>query len=258
MTSLVPSLATLKLCAAASVLLLQILPASASVANGNFSAGLTGWTSVGDVSVQSTGPARTGKGAAYALLTTAALTSVDDYPANAGAFNFSKTTGAADLSVLENGIGVMPGGLDPDSANFVYAFEGSGLAKSVTVAAGDTLSFRWNFLSNDTAADPAFADYAFLNLNGNIVRLADTTSALNASGAFALETGYKTYSHTFTQAATVNLAFGVVDVGDYVTSSALAVNNVQIAASVPEPIEAMMLTLGLGVIGVAVRRRKPV
>lgn len=254
MTSFVPSLASLKLCAATSVLLLQILPASAAVANGNFLSDLSGWTSVGDVSVQSAGPAITGNGSAYALLTTASLTFQDDFPSAAGKFNYSKSASAVDVSVLESSIGVASGALDPDVANFAYAYEGSGLAKTVTVAAGDTLSFRWNFLSNETS--PTFADYAFLNLNGSIIRLADTSSTLASSSAFALETGYKTYSHTFTQGATFKLAFGLVDVGDYDTTSALAISNVQIAASVPEPIEAMMLTLGLGVIGLVVRRRR--
>ena len=83
-------------------------PAKAAVINGDFSAGLTGWDSLGDVAV-SAGEAR---------LSTASL-DVDDFPAAAGAFNQSGNAAApvGQPGGVETFAGLPLGQLDPDPAN---------------------------------------------------------------------------------------------------------------------------------------------
>ncbi|MFT3735769.1 MAG: PEP-CTERM sorting domain-containing protein [Rhodocyclaceae bacterium] len=217
---------------------------SAAPTNGNFSAGLTGWAVAGDVAVLGS--------SAYAQLTTATLGN-DDWPAAAGAFNVSGNETAAAWQ-LESFFGLSAGTLDPDAAGFVFASEGSAIRQTVTVAAGDTLSFDWNFLSNEAgfAAQP---DYAFVVIGDSVIRLADSTDSLAPSAVYGGQTGAQHFSYTFTSGGNVVLGFGVVDAGDGSVTSALSLDAVQISA-VPEPTTAMMLLAGLGIAGFAARRNK--
>jgi hypothetical protein len=53
------------------------------------------------------------------------------------------------------------------------------------------------------------------------------------------------------------VAFGVVDAGDYNTTSALWLDNVALSASpVPEPRDWMLMLAGLGLVGLMVERAK--
>ena len=121
-----PALHTLR-----TALLLTALSGSAHAAlvNGDFSSGLSGWSSLGDVAALH-----------GATLSTASL-AVDDAPAAAGAFNTSGVAAAA-VGVpggVEEFAGLGLGALDPDPANGIWAFEGSVLKQSLTVNAGDML-----------------------------------------------------------------------------------------------------------------------
>lgn len=209
----------------------------AGVLNGGFNAGLTGWSSLGDVAVLS----------GAAVLTTASL-DTDDAPAASGAFNISGSA-AAPLGVpggLEDFAGLPLGALDPDPAAGTWAFEGSALGQALTVQAGDSLSFDWTFASNE---DPlsGMNDYAFVLIGDILTVLGD--AAGGASGQH--------FSHTFGSAGNVKLVFGVVDVDDYVGTSRLGIDAVRIdaAQNVPEP---GTLALGLGglLIGAARLRHK--
>ncbi|MCY7306123.1 MAG: PEP-CTERM sorting domain-containing protein [Rhodoferax sp.] len=221
--------------------------------DGSFETGLAGWTSTGDVSLRSLGPAAPSQGFLYVLLTSASKTSQDDFPVAAGVFNFSGTA-AADVAVLQLQLGVAPGALDPDPVNFVSALEGSIIQRSLVVQAGSTLSFDWNFLTNESGPAP-LPDYAFVSINGNLTRLADTASVLQPSSFFTLATGYQTTSIVFASDATVVLGFGVVDVSDFTVTSALAIDNIQITP-VPEPQTYALLLVGLATLGALVRKRR--
>ncbi|GAA5163605.1 PEP-CTERM sorting domain-containing protein [Viridibacterium curvum] len=216
----------------------------AAPANGNFSGGLTGWEAAGDVAVLGS--------TAFAQLTTATLGG-DDLPAAAGAFNVSGNAAAASGG-LESFLGLSAGALDPDAAGFVFASEGSAIRQTVTVSAGDTLSFEWNFLSNEAgfAAQP---DYAFVVIGGNLIRLADSAGSLSPSAVYGGETGTRHFSYTFTSGGSVVLGFGVVDAVDGSVSSALTLDAVQISP-VPEPTAVAMFLAGLGIAGFAARRQK--
>lgn len=210
-----------------------------AVTNGSFSNGLTGWSTLGDVAVQS----------GSILMTTASVGFEDDFPEAAGTFNASGNA-AADLALggFEAFAGLTAGALDtPD-----FAYEGSLLKQTFNVNAGDTLSFNWNMFTNEGVS----ADYAFVVINGTVNTLASATNATIASVPYALSTGGMIYSQTFAAATAVNLAFGVVDVTDYNVTSALWLDNVKVTAPVPEPETYAMLLAGLGLMGFAARRRR--
>ncbi|WP_374495905.1 hypothetical protein [Zoogloea sp.] len=209
-------------------------PAKAAVINGDFTAGLTGWDSLGDVAVL----------AGAARLSTASL-DVDDFPAAAGAFNLSGNAAApvGQPGGVEEFAGLPLGQLDPDPLNGSWAFEGSALRQTLAVQAGDTLRFDWHLGSNE---DPLIGmnDYAFVVIGGVLAVLDDVFTGLG-SGSF---------SHTFNAAGSIDVVFGIVDVGDYVGSSWLSIDAVRIATT-PQPVSAPgSLALALAGVGVLARR----
>lgn len=232
-------------------------PSHAAILNGGFEDNLTDWTSIGDVSTQTDDfDATPTQGNSQALLTTASSTFVDD---STGTFNFSgnepATVGTA--GGLEDFLGLPLGSLPGSDSFFNFPFEGSALKQTFSAQAGDVLSFDWNFLTND---DPSNQDYAFVVLD-NLSKLAQTTDNLNSSSTvFSQETGFQTFSHTFTSASEFSLALGVVDAGDFNNSSALLVDNVTLTtpAAVPEPgsVVGVLLFGALGIKAVKKGQRK--
>jgi hypothetical protein len=140
------------------------------------------------------------------------------------------------------------------------------ISQTITVTAGQTLSFDLNFL---TAEDPNAAtygaaynnDYSFFSLDNSAYLLADSYTT-NSNGIatpllgnpspsvsdYLTETGYQTYDYKFVSAGTYNLSFGVVDGlsignttgGDDIASS-LLVDNVQLSSPVAPAPEASTL-----------------
>jgi hypothetical protein len=210
----------------------------AVVINGNFGSGLAGWSAFGDVSAAS----------GAALLTTASLDQ-DDFPAVAGAFNVSGTAAgyAGGPGGLEEASGLALGALDLDFVDF--ASEGSAVSQSFNVSAGQTLSFSYQFFTNEGG----FLDYAYYAINGTKYNLAQVADATAGSSPFFYQTGLLAGSHFFAAGGTVNLSFGVVDVGDFVTTSALLVDNV----SVPDSATTAVL-LAVGMLGCGALRRRRV
>jgi hypothetical protein len=187
-------------------------PAHAQVVNGNFAAGLSGWTVRGDA-ITSAGT----------LSITTAATVDPDTP-----FNLSGNS-AQDSEVLRLAANVAVAGLDLGDQT---AYEGTLVQQSFAVLAGQTLSFSWSFSSNDAQ----FLDHAFVVLNGQVNTLASSANPGGASQVF---------SRTFAAGGPVTLSFGVVDTGDYDLVSTLKIRNVQITA-VPEPATWLLMALGAG------------
>jgi len=240
--------------AAFAILAFNSPTARAAVDNGGFESGLLGWSVAGDAAAQGSfmGVAPF-QGASQLLLGTASVDFADDAPASAAQFNVSGLNPESAGFALENFLGIAAGGLDPDAANAVQAYEGSAARQSIAAGAGSVLSFRFNFLTNEVGA-VAMADYAFAVIDGNVIRLADVPSA-GASWNTGLQTGYQSFSYTFATGGAHSIAFGVVDVGDYDRSSLLAVDAVSVSV-VPEPSSVALMLVGLvGVAALAKRRR---
>lgn len=210
-----------------------------AVSNGSFNSGLNGWRALGDVNLQ----------AGAVLMTTASVDFEDDFPEVAGAFNASGNA-AAEVGVaggVEDFVGIPIGALFEDG---IFETEGSVLKQTFNVNAGDTLIFNWNFFTNEASTG---GDYAFVSINGALTTLATPFDAANSSLPYAYTTGFQSFNQTFNADSEVTLAFGVVDVNDYNVSSALWLDNV---AVVPEPESYAMLLAGLGLMGVASRRKQ--
>ncbi len=240
--------------AALSALALALAAGSvhAQVINGNFS-GLAGWSTAGDAAAVSTG-------GNHLVLTNAWSDGLDDAGTDGLNHNVSgndplATGGGA--GSLEDFVGVAGAAFDPDPATFLQAYEGSAALQTFTLAAGGTLSFQWNFGTTETSGDPSLADAGFVVIDGSVTRLASTLDTVAFGGGdYSAQTGWQSWS-ALLAAGTHTIAFGVVDVGSTTDSSALSVTGVSVASvsAVPESSTLALFGAGLGLLGLARRRR---
>lgn len=119
-------------------------------------------------------------------------------------------------------------------ANGYTAMEGSALKQTFSVLAGESVSFNWQFLTNDSLDDIAFA-----SLDGVFILLADSAAATSGPAFGFSQSVSGTYtSAPFGAPATVTLALGVADTDDFSVSSALRVPTI-----VPEPSAPMLFCI---------------
>jgi hypothetical protein len=178
------------------------------------------------------------------------------------------TPGTANVSSLETFLGLTPGTLIASNVT-----GGSAVSQTFTLDTAGTLSFNWNFLTNETLRTPTanndFASY-FLNSTGFVTCTGTDNctiippnygfspevplgSALggnlvsSSTQSFDADTGFNTVSLSLL-AGTYTLKFLVADSNDLSVSSGLLVDNVAFQP-VPEPAITSWLgiVLGLGV-----------
>lgn len=234
--------------AALAALALIAGSAHAQIVNGQF-ATLAGWTTAGDAAAVG----------GHLVVTTSSATLQDDADAGLpkGARNVSGTdplpTGGGDGS-LEQALALAGTPFD-DTDNFVFSYEGSAASQTFTAAAGSRLSFQWD-LSTLDQRDPTQADYAFVVIDGQVIRLADAFAATSAivGGDYAAHTGWTDWSTTVATGGTHTIAFGVVDVGDFFDTSALAIADVGVS-TVPESSTLALMGAGLAMLAFVRRRR---
>jgi hypothetical protein len=195
------------------------------------------WQKFGDVTTSAVGSAR---------LSNDAIQN-DDFPSPTGTYSYTTTPAVEANGTLQGNLGLSNNALDIGGT----AYEGSGIKNTINATAGDRLTFNWKFLTNEV--DSTFNDFAFLSVDNTIIQLANVSNATITSSTFDKETAVTSYTYTFPNTAAYNVAFGVVDVGDYTTSSGLEISNANIEP-VPEPITIMGSLVALG-FGGCLRRR---
>ncbi len=224
-----------KLIMALVVLVVPAL-AQAQITNGRFETGdFSGWESIGDALVVDTsvGSKSPGRGGYQALITNA--------PAHFGehpqSYSGNNSVGLFHLDQLELFLGLGINSL----IDFAYSiepvaapWEGSAIKQTFTANAGSILQFNWQFLTDENInKGSGFPDFAFVVLDGNILFLADLSTAHHDSDTpFSNESGYQTFVVHLTTGGTHTIGVGVVDNGDGDGNSGVLLDNFRI---VPEP-----------------------
>lgn len=186
-------------------------PAQAAITNGSFEAfpDFAGWSTTGNTTIQDSTYKTPTDGSVQALLTNG--------------------TGAVSATSLESFLNLTAGALTSKGAT-----NGSAIKQSITVAAGDVVTFNFDFATNEAPNIP-FNDFGFVSVapTNTTGVLADTNSPssptsnlFGINSDFSRETGYLSYSVKFTSAGSYTLGFGVVNVGDTSTTSGLLLDNV--------------------------------
>jgi hypothetical protein len=213
---------------------------AASLTNGGFETGnFSGWSTAGATAVIGkligpTGIAPT-QGSKQAGLSTALTNQTD--------------------SQLEIFLGLSAGALD--GLGNGDAKEGSAIKQTFTANAGEVLSFRWNFLTNEQTpgADARYNDFVFVTLI-SVNTLANTYSNfINAPfvSGFDEQTGFQTFSQVLPSSGNYTLGIGVIDVTDTLGASGLLIDDVRLSAT-PEP--GTMILLGSSLVGLVFWRHR--
>jgi hypothetical protein len=235
-------------------------PAQAAVVNPGFEASpdFTGWTTSGSTAIQDVTFRTPAEGSLEAVM------SNNDSAAIGG--SGSPVTAAS----LETFLGLSAGTLNTVGGG--TAVNGSGIKQvGITGNAGDTISFKFDFFTNEARPPSTFNDFAVVVIDGVAHKIADVNTPAGAPPAVdgagdnaginaylnipsqteGTETGYLTGSVTLAGGGTHTLGFAVVNLGDSNGSSGLIVDAITQApgngggGGVPLPAGVYLMPLGL-------------
>ncbi|MGZ9098199.1 MAG: Ig-like domain-containing protein [Brevundimonas sp.] len=143
-----------------------------------------------------------------------------------GAVDFTYTVadgfgGVATASATVNVAGVADAPvLAVGSSTVLNPTVGSAIRTTVTLEAGDVVSFAWDFVAHDYMP---YNDFAFASVNGAAYML----GSVQVVGDYGT-TGWKTFTFTATEAGEYNFGVGVSNVNDSSLNSHLLVDNLQV------------------------------
>ena len=241
-----------------AALLCSAAPAGAVTINPSFETGDTsGWTVMGDVSVVDGSFGVTPSDGSYQLLLTTG-------------------SGAVTPDATETAMGLPNNAIrhlfrdniaKPGESSGTWPIEGSAVQQSFYADAGDVLTFDWDFLADEFTRSPLDPDYYTDFLWGYLegpssdqeFALAhvnqDPSNFVASASTFNDETGYQTFTFTFTEAGDYTLTLGVHDIEDTLHDTGAIFDNFYLSKA-PEP-DTFLLVAG-GLLGLAwhARRRK--
>ncbi len=213
----------------------------AEIVNGGFESGaFAPWLTLGNTSVEGGLATPPSEGVFQALMTA-------DLGATAG-----------DIELF---LDLLPGSLgDLLPPNAFPIGTGSAIYLDIIANAGDVLSFDWNFLTNEAVTPNALVnDFSFWSLSNEqgavVLATPFSTGFLSSPTVFSFETGYSTSSYTILNDGTYRLGFGVMNSGDDGGDSGLLIDNVTLAAAIPEPASVTLVSVSLVLSAVGLRRR---
>jgi hypothetical protein len=216
------------------------MPASAMILNPGFDSGLTGWSTIGDFSVETGtyGPAGDPK---LVLSTT---------PGTLTALGTGAVVADPDVIGLLGITAATLTGVEPAAS-----FEGSAVTQQfTTVNAVTDIAFEYQLFSEETNWNPPFADFVLFhvrNLAGTFSSTVVVTDVLTEDNAanfsasatqFQSETSVRSITMPLNGADTYIFGVAVFDVTDGEYDTAVALDNF---ALIPEPRGVLLLTVGL-------------
>jgi subtilisin family serine protease len=167
---------------------------------------LTNWTTIGTTTIETNSIGSNPTDGNYQAFITNSVGSVSD-------------------TDMEQFFGLTAGALDNLGNGDII--EGSGLQfQPITVQVGDSISFDWNFITNEENSS-SFSDFGFVSITSGVLsELADTNSNFSRfTGSFGSQTDYGTFTHQFTESGIFTIGVGLMDAGDSYVDSGLLIDN---------------------------------
>ena len=235
------------------------------ITNGDFSSGLTGYTTVGMTSTAPsytyTTPSTGFGGGAYLGGTIS--------PTSGSQVTQLRSTGGVGRRAIESALGLPNRSLQNLSNSLTHSSRHysltNGSAIQTSFTGSGTLSFDWNFWREDYTP---YNDISFFTISGpglsgsEIVLLSDVNGSAEALAATSARgpgggTGWQGYSYLLPGDGVYTIGFGVIEARDAVVPSFLHIDNIQASVLVPEASPALTAALmAVSGLGLTMRRRR--